>query len=70
MITWFCLNVDGGFCVGCPRVAGDEEDNFDAEDFDDEFPIKNDREDLDRQHDVNHVVISLYLIKLLKISEI
>ncbi|TKY72666.1 Cellulose synthase A catalytic subunit 4 of UDP-forming [Spatholobus suberectus] len=40
---------------GCPRVVGDEEENFDADDFDDEFRIKNHREDLDRQHDVNHV---------------
>jgi len=57
--------VDGGFCVGCPRVAGDEEENFDGDDFDDEFPIKNHHEDLDRERDVNHVVIYLYLIKLL-----
>ncbi|KAL9314775.1 hypothetical protein ACSQ67_020227 [Phaseolus vulgaris] len=40
---------------GCPRVAGDEEENLDADDFDDEFSIKNHREDLDRQHDANHV---------------
>jgi len=50
-------------------VAGDEEENLDADDFDDEFSIKNHREDLDRQHDANHVVISLYLMKLLKLSE-
>ncbi|KAK4849241.1 hypothetical protein QYF36_022691 [Acer negundo] len=30
---------------GCPRVAGDEDDNFDADDFDDEFPINNHNED-------------------------
>ncbi|KAK7354769.1 hypothetical protein VNO80_20254 [Phaseolus coccineus] len=40
---------------GCPRVVGDEEENLDADDFDDEFSIKNHREDLDRQHDINHV---------------
>lgn len=68
MITWFCWHIDVGFCAGCPRVAGDEEDNFDADDFDDEFPVKNHREDLDRNHDVNHVVFSLFLIKLLKIN--
>lgn len=28
-------------CSGCPRVAGDDEDEFDGEDFDDEFPVKN-----------------------------
>nr|KYP43719.1 Cellulose synthase A catalytic subunit 4 [UDP-forming] [Cajanus cajan] len=40
---------------GCPRVVGDEDENSDADDFDDEFQIKNHREDLDRQYDVNHV---------------
>lgn len=49
-------------------MAGDEEDNIDADDFDDQFPVENHREDLDGQHDVNHVVISLFLIKLLKIN--
>ena len=28
-------------CSSCPRVAGDDEDEFDGEDFDDEFPVKN-----------------------------
>lgn len=28
-------------CTGSPRVAGDDEENFDADDFEDEFQIKN-----------------------------
>ena len=45
--------------AGCPRVAGDE-DEFDADDFDDEFQIKNRYNDSvsDRQYEINHTVIS------------
>ncbi|KAG6658842.1 cellulose synthase A catalytic subunit 4 [UDP-forming]-like [Carya illinoinensis] len=39
---------------GCPRVAGDEENYNDADDFEDEFQIKNGRDDTDRQHVINH----------------
>lgn len=35
--------------AGCPRVAGDEEDNFD-DDFDDEFQIKNHYDNPDQHH--------------------
>lgn len=28
------------FATGCPRVAGDEEDSFDHDDFEDEFQLK------------------------------
>ncbi|XP_057474655.1 cellulose synthase A catalytic subunit 4 [UDP-forming]-like [Actinidia eriantha] len=35
---------------GCARVAGDEEDNFDAEDFDDEFQIKHQQQSPDHHH--------------------
>ncbi|KAL1366403.1 hypothetical protein HN51_014231 [Arachis hypogaea] len=39
---------------GSPRVVGDEEENFDADDFDDEFQIKTGH-DHDHDHDdVNH----------------
>ncbi|KAI5680055.1 hypothetical protein M9H77_01282 [Catharanthus roseus] len=36
---------------GCPRVAGDDEDNFDHDDFEDEFQIK--KATSDRQHSEN-----------------
>ncbi|XP_057509783.1 cellulose synthase A catalytic subunit 4 [UDP-forming]-like [Actinidia eriantha] len=35
---------------GCARVVGDEEDNFDAEDFDDEFQIKHQQHSPDHHH--------------------
>lgn len=50
-------------CVGCPRVVGDEEENLDADDFEDEFQIKNPHDDLDQHRDVNHVVISFKHMK-------
>ncbi|XP_044493658.1 cellulose synthase A catalytic subunit 4 [UDP-forming] [Mangifera indica] len=37
---------------GCPRVAGDEEEKFDVDDFEDEFQIKNRYDD---NPDQNHV---------------
>lgn len=46
------VNDGGGFPAGCPRVIGDEEENFDADDFEDEFQIKNRHDDLDQQRDV------------------
>lgn len=39
-------------------MAGDEEENIDADDFDDEFQIKSRHDETEKQHDVNHVVIS------------
>ncbi|KAA8543409.1 hypothetical protein F0562_021096 [Nyssa sinensis] len=39
---------------GCPRVAGDDEENLDADDFDDEFQIKNHHDTPDRHHVANH----------------
>ncbi|KAF3436102.1 hypothetical protein FNV43_RR23194 [Rhamnella rubrinervis] len=40
---------------GCPRVAGDEEESFDADDFDDEFQIKTHQDDsADRLHVTNN----------------
>ncbi|KAJ7977191.1 Cellulose synthase [Quillaja saponaria] len=39
---------------GCPRAAGDEGENFEADDFDDEFQIKNDHDDSNQQHADNH----------------
>ncbi|XWS47022.1 hypothetical protein CRYUN_Cryun14cG0117900 [Craigia yunnanensis] len=36
---------------GSTRIAGDEEDNSDQDDFDDEFQIKNRKDDSDRQHE-------------------
>ncbi|KAI7983012.1 Cellulose synthase A catalytic subunit 4 [UDP-forming] [Camellia lanceoleosa] len=40
---------------GCPRVAGDDEENFDGEDFDDEFQIKQHPHDTtDPQHAALH----------------
>jgi hypothetical protein len=42
---------------GCPRVAGDDDENFDAEDFDEEFQMKNRYDDSDRQHVTVHSVI-------------
>lgn len=47
----------GSLSLGCPRVAGDEE-NFDADDSDDEFQIKSRPDDSDKQHAINHSVIS------------
>lgn len=47
----------GFLSPGCPRVAGDEE-NFDADDSDDEFQIKSRPDDSDKQHAINHSVIS------------
>lgn len=44
-------------CAGCPRVAGDNEENFDADDFDDEFPIKIPQHSPDRDHVATHSVI-------------
>ncbi|XP_020997142.1 cellulose synthase A catalytic subunit 7 [UDP-forming]-like, partial [Arachis duranensis] len=41
---------------GCPRVIGDEEENFNAEDFDDEFQIKNHSDDADAKLASNHGV--------------
>lgn len=38
--------------AGCPRVAGDEEEKFDVDDFEDEFQIKNRYDD---NPDQNHV---------------
>lgn len=38
---------------GCPRVVGDEEDDFDADDFDDEFQIKHQQDIQDQQHSAN-----------------
>lgn len=44
--------------AGCPRVAGDEEESFDADDFDDEFQIKTHQDDsADRLHVTNNSVI-------------
>ncbi|XP_058208031.1 cellulose synthase A catalytic subunit 4 [UDP-forming] [Rhododendron vialii] len=39
---------------GCPRVAGDDEENFDADDFDDEFQIKIPQHSPDRDHVATH----------------
>lgn len=36
--------------AGCPRVPGDEDDNFDADDFKDEFQIKIRHDNPDQQH--------------------
>ena len=47
----------GFLSPGCPRVAGDEE-NFDADDSDDEFQIKSRPDDSEKQHAINHSVIS------------
>ena len=54
-------HVDGAFPAGAPRVVGDEEENFDADDFDDEFQIKNHHDDVDGKPAVNHVVIALMI---------
>jgi hypothetical protein len=54
---------DNVFLAGCPRVVGDEDENLDGDDFEDEFPIKNQHDDLDHHRDVNHAVISFNDIK-------
>ncbi|KAL4383809.1 hypothetical protein GQ457_15G025030 [Hibiscus cannabinus] len=36
---------------GSPRIPGDEEDNSDQEDFDDEFQMKNRKDESDAQHE-------------------
>ncbi|KAF8392142.1 hypothetical protein HHK36_022484 [Tetracentron sinense] len=38
---------------GFPRVAGDDEDNVDANDFEDEFPMKSNGDTPDRNHSEN-----------------
>lgn len=45
-IIWF---------VGCPRVAGDDED-FDADDFDEEFQIVKNHNDHDSADEKNHAI--------------
>ncbi|KAF8388272.1 hypothetical protein HHK36_026938 [Tetracentron sinense] len=45
---------------GCPRVAGDEEDNVDADDFDDEFQMKSRQGTADHHHVANHSEIGDY----------
>ncbi|KAL5561995.1 hypothetical protein UlMin_031742 [Ulmus minor] len=39
---------------GCPRVAGDDDDSLDGDDFDDEFQMKNPLADSDQIHVDNH----------------
>lgn len=41
--------------VGCPRVAGDDED-FDADDFDEEFQIVKNHNDHDSSEEKNHAI--------------
>lgn len=40
------------FIAGCPRVAGDDEDNVDRDDFEDEFQTKNNQLETPNQHHV------------------
>ncbi|XP_059660298.1 cellulose synthase A catalytic subunit 4 [UDP-forming]-like [Cornus florida] len=40
--------------AGCPRIAGDDDENYDADDFEDEFQIKNNHDTPDRQQVTNH----------------
>lgn len=49
------------FFVGSPRVPGDEDD-FDADDFDNDFHVKNHQGDSDKKHDDNQSVICFNLL--------
>ncbi len=45
--------------AGCPRVAGDDDDDIELEDFDDEFQIKKHHDDQDHKNVFAHSVITL-----------
>lgn len=40
--------------TGCPRVAGDGDESYDGEDFDDEFPKNVNNHHNDYDHNINH----------------
>lgn len=45
---------------GCPRVVGDDEDDFN-DDFEDEFQIKHHKDTTDRQHSVIFIIFHISL---------
>lgn len=50
--TFFCFSD----FIGSPRVIGDDEEGDEADDFDDEFPIKHNKNDEFQAKQPNHSV--------------